>query len=240
MDFSDLEAANNHLDMILDSINAKTQIGTNKAAIELLKEEKEYLLKAPKAYNYYQIANSHVDKYSTIRYQNNIYSVLDKYVGKLLSLRLYPEHIEIFFNEDYICTHKRSYKLQEWQIKLEHYIPTLTTKPGALHSSMALKQTDVRLQEIYNSYFTNNTKEFISLMNYIFSENIEISNLCAKVEEISNITPNDVSIDKIIVLLERNDNETRQENKQEESIDEVEVCSQAFLEQANNLYANYQ
>ena len=113
-------------------------------------------------------------------------------------------------------------------------------KPGALHSSMALKQADNRLQDIYKSYFKNSTKEFISLMNYIYSKDIEISELCEKVEEINNITPNDVSIDKIIVLLERNDNEVKTEENHDKTVDEIEICSQAFLEQANNLYANCQ
>lgn len=100
MDFADLEAANHQLDKILNKLNDKTQIGTNKSAIQLLDEEREHLFEAPNAYVYYQTANSHVDKYSTIRFQKNCYSVPDKYVGKLLSLRLYPEHIEIYHNEE--------------------------------------------------------------------------------------------------------------------------------------------
>lgn len=236
LEFEDLESANQHLEKILNKINNKKQVGSRRTAIELLEEERKYLFPAPKAYVYYQRETSHVDKFSTIRYQQNHYSVPDNYIGKMLKLHLYPEYIEIFDNDKFICKHERQYTLQTWKIKLEHYIPTLLTKPGALHSSLALRQADQRLKDIYVSHFQDRTKEFIKLLQYIYLNDISISDLSMKVDEIKSLTPNDISLDKIIVLLERK--EISQET--EDSIsNEIELHSQSFLEKATSLYANY-
>ncbi|MGB5989106.1 MAG: IS21 family transposase [Marinifilaceae bacterium] len=240
IDFIDLKSANNHLDLILNKINNKNLSVNKKAAKDLLEEEKNYMPKAKKAYVYFQTESSHVDKLSTIKFKQNSYSVPDRYVGKILSLHVFHDQIQIFDNDKLICIHQRSYRIHDWQIKLEHYIPTLEVKPGALHSSLAFKQADYRLQEIYNTHFKDNTKDFISLLGYVFTNKIDVGNLCSKVEEVSKLTPNDISIDKIMVLLERNDNDLMHNKSHTDSIDEIEECSQAFLERANTLYANYQ
>ncbi len=201
--FDDLDAANAHLDKALVNINkSKQRLANNKTADELLQDEIEHLHIAPKPYRYYQTEHSRVDKYSTVRFKQNSYSVPDKYVGKILELRLYPQRIEIFVNDEPVCVHQRSYQLQHWQICIEHYLSTFIKKPGALHSSIALKQADARLQEIYNTHFVNKPKEFIELLQYIMLNKLGIDNLCAKVNAVSRLTPNDVSKDKVLVLLE--------------------------------------
>lgn len=211
--FTDIDAANSHLGKALIKINkGKQRLANNKTADELLQDERKYLHIVPKPYRYYQTEHSRVDKYSTVKFKQNSYSVPDKYVGKLLELRLYPQHIEIFFNEKPVCVHQRSYKLQNWQICIDHYFSTLMKKPGALHSSIALKQADSRLQNIYTTHFINKPKEFIELLQYITSNKIDIENLCSKVNEVAQLTPNDVSKDKVLVMLENKNNTTPKES----------------------------
>ena len=231
--FADLDAANSHLEKALNKINkGKQRLVNNKTGDELLQDEIEHLHVAPKPYRYYQTEHSRVDKYSTVKLKQNSYSVPDKYVGKLLELRLYPQHIEIFDNGDPVCVHQRSYKLQHWQICIDHYLSTFMRKPGALHSSIALKQADYRLQNIYNTHFVNTSKEFIELLQYIILNKIEIDNLCAKVNAVAQLTPNDVSKDKVLVMLENKKNITPKESvagqTEHHSIIQINKLSELF------------
>ena len=235
--FIDINAANSHLNEALKNINKRKQrLANNKTADELLANEREHLYKAPTPYKYYQTEHSRVDKYSTVKFQKNSYSVPDDYVGKLLELRLYPEEIVIFYNQKQICVHKRSYKLQQWNICIEHYISTLMKKPGALHSSIVLKQADERLQQLYESFFINNAKEFIELLQYVFTNNIEIDDLCNKTSTVARVTPNDISKDKIIVLLENKEVNTVKKH----SINQIESYSRDQINKTSQLlnYAN--
>lgn len=230
--FLNLEEANDYLENRLKYLNSEKQIlAKSKTPHELLSEEKQLLYTLPTSYHYFDLEHSRVDKYSTVRFQQNSYSVPDKYVGKILQLHIHAEKIDIYENNSYLCTHKRSYKLHNWQINIEHYLTTLKRKPGALPSSLAYKQMDKRLQKVYQQYFINNTKEFIELLQYVFSKNINIDDLFIGIEKVRKLTPNDISKDKIVVLLA---------NK-EDTIDyphgAIESYSEDLLNQTNLLFA---
>ena len=202
-EFPTMEAANKHLFNVVKKINTvKSRTSKCKSPSQLFSEEILNMPLSPTPYNYFQTEFVRVDKYSTIKYQQNSYSVPDIYVGKLLNIHIYPEQIIVFNEDEKVCVHSRSYKLHDWKICLEHYLHTLKQKPGALHSSIALKQTDKELKAIYNRWFTNNPKEFIELLQYAFKNNIKLSDVYFKAKEVAKITHLDVSKEKIMVLLE--------------------------------------
>jgi len=80
----------------------------------------------------------------------------------LYLLKIYPYEILIYYKNQLVAKHKRSYKVHDWRIKIEHYINTMKKKPGALHSSTAMRQMNPTLQTIYNKYYTQNPKDFVS------------------------------------------------------------------------------
>lgn len=132
-----------------------------------LEEEKPYLLPYPGKYETAEIRESFVDKYSTITYLNNKYSVPDHLVGKYICLKAYVEEIIIFYDKEKLATHKRLYGFNEWSISIYHYIKTLGRKPGALKGSLALSQLQNDLTEIYIKYFRETPKEFIKVLELI-------------------------------------------------------------------------
>ncbi|WP_399388496.1 hypothetical protein [Thermoanaerobacterium sp. CMT5567-10] len=80
---------------------------------------------------------------------------------------MYSHKVLCYYDNTKIAEHERIYGLNEWSIKIEHYLNTLKKKPGALPSSAALNQADLRLQQIYYTYYTTKEKEFIELLQYI-------------------------------------------------------------------------
>lgn len=153
LDFT-FEEATKHLKKVLN----------NEKNTALINEEKAYLLPYPGMYETAEIRECFVDKYSTITYLNNKYSVPDHLVGKYVCLKAYVEEVVILYDKSKVATHKRLYGLNEWSLNLHHYLRTITRKPGALKGSMALTQLQDDLKEIYLRNFTDNPKEFIKVL----------------------------------------------------------------------------
>ena len=151
-DFS-FEEAKKHLKAILLKHNG------NK-----LEEELPHLLPYPGKYETAEIRECFVDKYSTISYLNNRYSVPDHLVGKYVTLKAYIEEIVILYKKEKIATHKRLYGFHEWNINIYHFIKTIHRKPGALRGSLALSQLQNDLKQIYIKYFKKKPKEFIKVL----------------------------------------------------------------------------
>ena len=106
----------------------------------------------------YVIANQkecRVDKYSTISYEKNRYSVPEYLVGKFVIAKAYPEKIKISYKNEEVACHKRSYTLASFTMNIEPYLHTLKKKPGALKNSTLMQCSESRIQEIYNTYYTD-------------------------------------------------------------------------------------
>ena len=67
----------------------------------------------------------------TVRFETNEYSVPVELIGKTLEVRIHPERIRIFYEEDLVADHKRSTGRKERVREPEHYEPTFKKKPRA-------------------------------------------------------------------------------------------------------------
>lgn len=194
--FQSLEQANAYLEKICDELNNKAQPSyNNKTAYQLFNEEKEYLLPSMPMYETAEVVDLRVDKYSTITVDTCHYSVSDKYVNCLVRTKKYSNKIICYYENEKIAEHTRKYGFNEWVFKIEHYLNTLTKKPGALVHSVAIKQMDSKLIDIYNKYYIQKEKEFIDLLKFIGKNSLE------KVEEaigtLIKINPYDITTEKI-------------------------------------------
>ncbi|MDO1451925.1 hypothetical protein Q0590_36990 [Rhodocytophaga aerolata] len=86
-------------------------------------------------------------------------------------------------------------------MQLEHYLTTLSRKPGALPGSVALQQSTQALQELYQSYFRDQTRSFIDLLQYCQKYSVTTEHLLKTVAELISTCPFDVTADKLIALL---------------------------------------
>ncbi|RLA63085.1 MAG: IS21 family transposase, partial [Epsilonproteobacteria bacterium] len=96
----------------------------------------EGLLKLPEAaFKCFRTEVVSVNKYSLFNLSKtgHLYSVPSKYIGLSLECRVYPSHVEIIFDGDIVCDHKRIYGPRGLvSIQVEHVISALIKKPGAM------------------------------------------------------------------------------------------------------------
>lgn len=201
--FDSLEEANDYLQRICDKLNLKTQsYNDGKSALEILELEREYMLPKMPVFDAARIEEPRVDKYSTITINTCHYSVPDKYVGKMLLVKIYSSKIFCYYDCEKIAEHGKKYGFNEWSIKIEHFLTTLKKKPGALTSSTAMQQADPRLQTIYNNHYIKREKEFIDLLLVIKEKSIE--EVITAIDTLKKLSPLDISTEKIKAIINRN------------------------------------
>jgi len=163
-------------------------------------EEKGYLIEHTEPLACSDYEQLRVDKYATICYRTNRYSVSDKLVGSFVDVKVYSSKIEVFYDNQIVANHKRVCSKHQWVISIEHYLETFKRKPGALHGSLALAERD-QLKEIYNTWFTGASRDFIELLHYCHHNQIEDDHLATAVQQLTNNGKDDVTSEKLIALL---------------------------------------
>ena len=138
----------------------------------LIEEEKKYLTFYRPRYETARIESLHVNKYSFIQIDTNFYSVPDYLVDKNVTVKIYPDIIDIYYKSEIIASHYRSYQKKETYIDIRHYLNTFLRKPGALRNSTALNSIP-ELKSLFDNYFKEKPKEFIDLLQLYKDDSIE-------------------------------------------------------------------
>ena len=230
-EFTSIEQANEHLLQTCEDLNNTGQIlKLNQTANELFEHEKPNLFVSKYPYICFENEYAKVDKYSTISYKKNRYSVPDFLVGKLLDIKVFAQKIDLYFNNEQVGSHKRSYGLQTWTMDINHYLTTLKRKPGALKSSLAMNQLSDKIKEIREKYFDNDTRDFIELLQYCKDKNIFFTEVENAVEKVKKITPTSISKDKILAVISKEKELLKNEknNNLEHSYESNEIEKQAI------------
>ncbi|GAA0177165.1 IS21 family transposase [Clostridium sediminicola] len=200
--FESLEEANAYLEMICEELNTALKY-SNKGitAAQLLEEEKEYLLPQMPKFETAETRDLRVDKYSTIIVDSCHYSVPDSYVSCLIRTKIYSNKIICYYNNERIAVHTKKHGYNEWSFNIEHYLKTLSRKPGALANSVAVMQMNSTLYEIYMKYFSNKPKEFIDLIHLV--KNKSLKEVEDAIDILLSINPNDITLEKIKFICNR-------------------------------------
>lgn len=131
--FSNLLELNDYLRSKCDEENQRTVAGTDRRIGEAWEIEKSCLLKLPsRAFLPVTTLVAKTDKYSTVCFQTNRYSVPPAQIGKRLWLKVMCTTVAISDGKQIICEHPRSYGRNEFELKPEHYLDVLDTKPNAI------------------------------------------------------------------------------------------------------------
>ena len=199
--FATLEDANAHLSGTNNRLNTRyNRDNQGKRAIDLLEEEKNHLHPTPPSFDCGQMDQCKVDKYSVISYATNRYSVPDHLVGKMVDIKVYPEKLYCYYENQKICEHERQYSRQGWYINLEHYLYTLNRKPGALAGSQALESAPEDVKDTFRKYFTDTPRDFVELLIFLRDHDYSFDKVNEAIEKLNRISPHDVSLDKIKAL----------------------------------------
>lgn len=73
-------------------------------------------------------AEARVDRFSTVRFDTNNYSVPHHYCGKQVSIKAKPEIVEIYCGGQLIASHNRCFEKKKDIYDLKHYLPLLGRK----------------------------------------------------------------------------------------------------------------
>lgn len=198
--FTSVAAANQHLLIAIQQINNTKQQLAGKSATEMHASEKEYLIVQNQELACSDSAQLRVDKYATISYRTNRYSVPDSLVGEFVDVKIYSSKIEVFHKNKLVAIHQRVHSKHEWIITIEHYLDTFKRKPGALPRSLALASRS-RLKNIYDTYFTASARDFIVLLHYCDEKQITDEHLEEVVKQLTNSGNSNITSEKIIALL---------------------------------------
>ena len=97
-----------------------------------------------------------------------------------------------------LTQHDKDFGVQQWRIDIYHYLRTLKRKPGALHQSTALLQTDTMVKTIYEKYYSRDAKSFLEVLDviYEYGETAVVEALT----KLETISPFDMSADKVALI----------------------------------------
>lgn len=150
------------------SYNAHRIEGQIQSVGERFAIEKRALIPLPK-YNY-ELAKSIyviVNKFSTVTYETNSYSVPTDFIGQEVLMRVYHSTIEISHKNVIVAAHARSYTRHNKIYDISHYVSALERKPRAVFNAKPVRSFVPR--EILDSYsaIPGGNKE---VLNYIKSQ----------------------------------------------------------------------
>ena len=146
---------------------------------------------------------------------------------KTVDVRLYTDKVIIYHAGSIVAQHDREFGIQEWRIDIYHYLRTLKRKPGALRQSTALLQSDTLVKNIYEKYYSKDTKTFLEVLDIIYEYGASAVNeaLC-KLEKLS---PLDMSAEKVSLICA----------KREENIKPINLKTDRLSEKSKSTLSQY-
>ena len=199
--FSSIDEAKQYLFGVVERLNQTPGQQSTQTPQQLFNQEKGSLWSAPAPFCCYTTEQLRADKYGTVTYCCNRYSVPDHLVGEFVDAKISSDQLQLYHQDKLIATHKRSYEVHSWIINLDHYLDTLHKKPGALTNSEALAQSSGHLKEMYRKYYRQCPRDFIELLLYCRKHHISHNQLSDAEQQLLNICPTDINTEKLTAVL---------------------------------------
>lgn len=196
-DFDSLCSAQAHLDNMCAIINKEERSVSTKDKVAKLQADLDALTFCNKQIGCFEQVSRKVDKSATVVVDGTHYSVIDKLVGKTVSVKKYSDRIVIYNGRDKVASHERDHQKGNWHVKLEHYLFTLSHKPGAIEHCEAFKQAPADLQKLFSRHFANDGKAFIELLQFMQDKALDYKDLTRAYKECTNRGSRRVSADML-------------------------------------------
>ena len=199
--FASLEEAQAYLTEIIMKLNSRMHYKKRQTHHELMLEERKTRQVSADIipFDASELFEFRVDKYSTITYRQNRYSVPEGHVGEWVKVKASAEKILIFSENACIATHKRSWQIHQWIMDIYHYLRTFEKKKGALAQSECLSQAPTKIKNLYKDYYIGNERDFLELLIYLKEHN-NLEKVLAAIEQLKKNPMVQISTDKIIFL----------------------------------------
>jgi transposase len=110
--------------------------GRTQTVGELFEQDKQAALPLPAhAFDAFIPQPAKVDKYQTVRFDTNRYSVPRRWAFTMVTVKGYVDRIEVVSADVVVARHIRSYARAEWIVEPRHYLAILGRRPAALDHS---------------------------------------------------------------------------------------------------------
>jgi len=101
---------------------------------EALEIEQPHLMPMPGVFDGYIEVVARVSSTCLVTVKRNRYSVPCRWANRRISVRLYPERLDLYADDALIASHARLFDRDQVSYDWQHYIPLLERKPGALRN----------------------------------------------------------------------------------------------------------
>jgi transposase len=115
---------------------------------ELLEHERDHLMPMPAAFDGYVEKPARVSSTCLVVVAKNRYSVPCEFAGHWVSVRLYPQRVEVVADESVIAAHERLSNEGQTRYDWQHYVPLIQRKPGALRNGAPFADLPAPLQQL--------------------------------------------------------------------------------------------
>ena len=115
---------------------------------EMLEHEQPSLMPMITPFDGYVETMGKVSSTCLIIHERNRYSAPCELVGQIVSIRVYPEQIDIVAHDKLVASHPRSFARKETLFDWQHYIPLIQRKPGALRNGAPFADMPEPLQHL--------------------------------------------------------------------------------------------
>jgi transposase len=113
-----------------------TMAGKTQTVGELFEQDQQAALALPaRVFDPFVPETAKVDKYQTVRFDTNRYSVPRRWAFETVTIKAYVDRIEVVSGVRVIARHLRSYARGEWIVEPQHYLAILGRRPAALDHS---------------------------------------------------------------------------------------------------------
>ncbi|RYF55605.1 MAG: IS21 family transposase, partial [Comamonadaceae bacterium] len=101
---------------------------------DVLQDEQLRLMPNPKPFDGYVEVPARVSSTALVHLQRNRYSVPSEHAHEVVSLRLYPDRVEVVAENTRVASHVRSFERSQTFYDWRHYVSLIERKPGALRN----------------------------------------------------------------------------------------------------------
>jgi transposase len=111
---------------------------------ELFEQDKQAALPLPPhPFDPFVPEAAKVDKYQTVRFDTNRYSVPRRWAFETVTVKAYVDRVDVVSDAGGIARHPRSYARGEWIVEPRHYLAILGRRPAALDHSFVFDRWEL-------------------------------------------------------------------------------------------------
>lgn len=108
---------------------------------EAWEEERDHLYPLPPSdFECCDMAAVCLNHYSQAQFETNRYSVPVDQARRIVTLKAYPFHVEVWDQAELLASHPRCYRREQDVLDPLHYLPLLEQKPGALDFAKPIRR----------------------------------------------------------------------------------------------------